>query len=181
MMMDILSFGFYCDDDDRMNDRAISAPECLFSSCRRYRYSWQIDLPTNLGNGMCAFIGVNPSTADENGPDPTIRRCINYALSWGYGRIAMLNLFAFRSTDPSVMLKEPNPVGADNDRVLRLVGESADIVVAAWGNHGLHMDRWRVVCEIFPVLHALKITGAGMPCHPLYLKSDLKPFVWRTS
>lgn len=48
------------------------------------------------------FIGLNPSTADETQDDPTVRRCIRYAQSWGYGALYMTNIFAFRATDPRV-------------------------------------------------------------------------------
>ncbi|HDR1569813.1 TPA: DUF1643 domain-containing protein, partial [Pasteurella multocida] len=78
-----------------MNNNAI------FSDCGTYRYVlwriWDTLLP------RITFIGLNPSTADESNDDPTIRRCINFAKKWGYGGIYMVNLFAYRSTDKSVI------------------------------------------------------------------------------
>ena len=148
---------------------------CAFSPCRRYRYVWETDVLPEVGKGLCAFVGLNPSTADESGPDPTVRRCMNYAARWGYGRFVMLNLFAFRATDPRVMLAETNPVGEENDSFLFGCGLDADLVVAAWGNHGLHRGRWEEVIMLIPGLHALKITKMGQPSHPLYLKGDLTP------
>ncbi|GHX72979.1 hypothetical protein VCSRO16_3593 [Vibrio cholerae] len=66
------------------------------SKCRKYRYAlwrtWDSDKP------FAMFIGLNPSTADEKNDDPTLRRCINFAKSWGYGGVCMANLFAFRAT-----------------------------------------------------------------------------------
>ena len=41
-----------------------------------------------------SFIMLNPSRADAEVNDPTITRCINFALSWGYGRLEVVNLFA---------------------------------------------------------------------------------------
>ena len=71
-----------------------------FSPCRRWRYTllrrWE---PANLI--VVAFIGLNPSTADETLDDPTIRRCIGFAKAWGAGGMYMLNLFGWRSTDPA--------------------------------------------------------------------------------
>jgi len=78
-----------------------------FSPCRTFRYSlWHQWGDDSLGYAM--FIGLNPSTADETLDDPTVRRCINFARDWGYGALCMTNLFAFRSTDPSVMKAHPD-------------------------------------------------------------------------
>ena len=86
-----------------------------FSPCRRYRYTlwrdWNPLLPDNV---YAMFIGLNPSTADETNDDPTIRRCINFAKSWGCDSFCMTNIFAFRATDPKVMIAEPEPVGIDH-------------------------------------------------------------------
>lgn len=155
------------------------AIRCEFSPGRLFRYTWETDVLPEPGKGLCAFIGLNPSTADENGPDPTVKRCMEYAKRWGYGRFLMLNLFAFRSTDPKVMLSAPHPIGSDNDLYLRERGINADLVVAAWGNHGLHRDRWITVYEMIPCLHVLTLTQKGQPHHPLYLRGDLQPVRWQ--
>ena len=70
------------------------------SLCRTYRYS----LTREWGSGLAVlFIGLNPSTADETLDDRTIRRCIAFARDWGYARLHMANLFAFRATEPRDM------------------------------------------------------------------------------
>lgn len=103
--------------------------DVVFSDCRKYRFAlwrvWDDSLPRVM------FIGLNPSTADESDDDPTLIRCIRYAKSWGYGGICMANLFAFRATDPKVMLSAKDPVGADNDRWLLELSQSSGLVVAA--------------------------------------------------
>ena len=147
-----------------------------FSPCRKYRYAlwrvWDESLP------VCMFIGLNPSTADEVEDDPTIRRCINFAKSWGYGSLVMANLFAFRATDPKVMKAEPFPVGANNDYYLEELASKSSMIVAAWGNHGAHLKRADQVKALLPNLHCLKVTGTGQPSHPLYLKADLQPITF---
>lgn len=124
------------------------------------------------------FIGLNPSTADETEDDPTIRRCIAFAKGWGYDSLCMTNLFAFRSTDPSVMLAEPDPIGLENDAHLLEMARGAGIVVAAWGTPGGHLGRDTAVRQLIPNLHYMRLTKDGHPGHPLYLPGDLVPIQW---
>lgn len=123
-----------------------------------------------------AFIGLNPSTADATLDDPTIRRCVGFAKAWGAGTLLMTNLFAYRATDPAALSKARDPIGPCNDEWLERVVGAADIVVAAWGNHGRLMNRASQVQGLFPGrLHALALTQTGMPKHPLYLSTSHRP------
>jgi len=152
-----------------------------FSPCGRYRYTlrrrWLV------GRGSILWILLNPSTATAETDDPTIRRCIRFAQSWGYQRMALANIFALRSTDPRGLLDVDDPVGPENDRYLKLlVGQRHDIVVCAWGVHGVILDRGTQVADMLSKhqdLHALTTTKDGHPRHPLYLKSELQPRLWR--
>lgn len=147
-----------------------------FSPCRTWRYSlsriWSSKLPPVL------FIGLNPSTADETLDDPTIRRCMRFAKSWGYGGIHMANIFAFRATKPEDMKAAVDPVGPDNDLVIAELVKGCPLAIAAWGVHGAFGDRWRIVAAMIPELHCLGLTKDGHPKHPLYLKADTKPERW---
>jgi hypothetical protein len=87
----------------------------------------------------------------------------------------MLNLFAWRSTDPSVLSEVDDPVGPDNDAHLFEVAQSARCVVAAWGNHGNLLDRANRARAMLPGLHGLKLNKSGEPAHPLYLPARLNP------
>ena len=124
------------------------------------------------------FIGLNPSTADEKNDDPTIRRCISYAKAWGYDGLCMANIFAFKATEPKVMLSEMDPVGPDNDRYLVELADKASLVIAAWGTLGGHMDRANKVRSMIDGLHYLRLTKDGHPGHPLYLPKNLSPTEW---
>jgi hypothetical protein len=152
----------------------------VFSYDRRYRYVlWrQWDL---CNSKYVQFVALNCSTADELQDDPTVRRCINFAKEWGFGALCMTNLFAFRATDPRVMKAEKEPVGPENDAWLKRCAEDAGIIVAAWGNHGAHLNRGVVVSELLSNLHCLGVTSSGHPKHPLYLKSTCKPWPWTKS
>lgn len=151
-----------------------------FSDDRKYRYTlwreWNSILGVTTERKICTFIGLNPSTADETEDDPTIRRCIQFAKDFGCNALCMLNLFAFRATDPKVMLAEPDPVGfALNDWYIRNVTSYSNIVVAAWGTNGGHLDRDKQVVALVPNLQCLRVTKDGHPAHPLYLPKDLRP------
>jgi hypothetical protein len=149
-----------------------------FSPCRTYRYLLTRKWDVRKYSAM--FIGLNPSTADENIDDPTIRRCIQYAKDWGYGGLIMANLFAFRATDPSVMMDADDPIGSDNDYWLRDAASRAGIGVAAWGVHGKLLKRNQHVLNMVPGLHYLRLTKDGHPGHPLYLPKNLKPIPFAT-
>lgn len=151
-----------------------------FSLCGAFRYElWRNSI---FGAGTCVFIGLNPSTADADKDDPTIRRCINFAHGWGFERLMMLNLFAFRATDPAVMMAHPSPVGGDNDEFLRSRAQAANLVVAAWGVHGHWQGRGGRVRAMLAregvKLHHLGLTRCGQPKHPLYLKGTTRPEPW---
>jgi hypothetical protein len=145
-----------------------------FSGCRQYRYGlwrvWDINKPRVM------FIGLNPSTADETADDPTIRRCINFAKLWGYGGLYMTNLFAFRATNPKVMMAWREPVGVDNDEALIRYRDKSALIIAAWGACELAIDRGGVVAQLLGTdLHCLGRTQSGAPRHPLYVKADTPP------
>lgn len=147
----------------------------VISADLKYRYAlwrrWEIDGPFVL------FIGLNPSTADATEDDPTIRRCVNFAKSWGFSAMYMANLFAYRATDPKDMKAVENAVGACNDDWLRYLARCADTIVGAWGAHGTYQGRGQAVIKLlmpFDVRH-LGTTSNGNPKHPLYLPKTLKP------
>lgn len=161
-----------------MTDQSLSTKAAVLSDCRRYRYSlsrWWGE-PT-LGYAM--FIGLNPSTADEVEDDPTIGRCVSFARHWGYGGLVMVNLFAYRATNPAEMMAADEPVGVDNDKHLLALARDARIIVAAWGNKGAYQGRDITIRALMPSLHALTVTAAGQPGHPLYLPKTLVPIPYQ--
>lgn len=145
----------------------------VLSPCTNYRY--RLTRRWSTGQGTVVFIGLNPSTADERNDDPTILKCIRFAKSWGYAELCMLNLFAWRSTDLSVLSLVDDPVGPDNDAHLFEAAQSARCVIGAWGNHGNLLDRSNRVRSMLPDLHGLRLNKNGEPSHPLYLPARLKP------
>lgn len=148
-----------------------------FSRCGLYRYSltrvWDEALPR-----VC-FCMLNPSTADAEVNDPTVRRCVGFALDRGFGSLDVVNIFALRSTDPAGLRRVGDPVGPRNDAAIVRAVARASLVVAAWGNHGELLGRGRAVESILKRatpdpcgLRHFGRTAAGEPRHPLYLRAD---------
>jgi hypothetical protein len=148
-----------------------------FSRNRRYRYC--LTREWNANSHPLVFIGLNPSTADEKNDDPTIRRCVGFARAWGYGGIVMLNLFAYRATDPYDMILTPDPIGPRNNQEL-LNWTDREFVVAAWGTHGAFKNRDIDVWNLLQPrrIYTLGLTKNGHPKHPLYLPSTAVPILW---
>jgi hypothetical protein len=124
------------------------------------------------------FVMLNPSTADASEDDPTIRRCIGFARSWGFARLVVANLYAFRATDPRELWVADEPVGPENDRWLWELSYDAHEVIAAWGatRHPGGQERVREVLMALGSPHdstrCLGQTKELHPRHPLYLKRD---------
>jgi hypothetical protein len=142
-----------------------------FSHCGSYRYQ----LVRQWGNlNTVMFIGLNPSTADEKEDDPTIRRCVGFANEWGYGRLFMANVFAYRSTDPKILKSCDDPVGEFNDYWLGEMAKFSGLVVACWGVHATLHDRDKQVKKAIPNMKCFGLTKEGHPKHPLYLPKETK-------
>jgi hypothetical protein len=148
-----------------------------------YRYT--LSRSWDYGNGTVNFIMLNPSTATAEVDDPTIRRCTQFARAWGYRRLVVTNLFAYRATDPAELRRVADPVGPENDWHLRYCAQhEAERVVLAWGAHGGYRKRDESVLALLakhlPRIEpaCLGVTKAGAPRHPLYLSAStpLQPY-----
>ena len=133
-------------------------------------------------NGSVLWIMLNPSTATDTQLDPTLRRCLGYTQAWGFSRMDICNLFAYRSTSPEAMLDAAKSgidiVGPRNDEYIIHQAAEADLVMCGWGKDGNYAGRAKHVMDLirdWTKLHALNTNIDGSPCHPLYLRSDLKP------
>ena len=156
-----------------------------FSACGRYRYTLERrwDGKPFGSPGVCAWLMMNPSTADEQVDDPTVRRVRDFSRRWGYGAMVVLNAFALRATKPAMLLEAEDPVGPENDAAITRWATQAEKVIAAWGLPPKQL-RWRSLdvatllarAEVKPL--ALKITQSGQPSHPLYLAGDTMPVPW---
>lgn len=160
-----------------------------FSPCRKYRYELRRTWKPRAR--VMVFVGLNPSTADERTEDPTIRRILGFADDWGFGTLVMLNVFAFRSTDPKLLhdraARGREVVGPENDETIRRTFEvhRKDKLVIGWGANGRLLERGRDVASMALALHrrpeCFGLTANGQPKHPLYLAASTKPLRYSTA
>lgn len=167
-------------------------PAAVISQCGVYRY----ELRRNIGSlftrsTRVCFVMLNPSTADGHHDDPTIRRCMGYARSWGHSELVVVNLFGYRATDPRQLTEAHargvDVVGPSNDHHIRTACRGVAVVVCAWGARGGLLGRDAAVLRMLraldrqggPAVCALRLTKAGAPSHPLYLPAALTPVPWR--
>lgn len=153
-----------------------------------YRYS--LERYWAMGPAL-SFIMLNPSTADHTKDDPTIRRCVSFAVGLGYSGLVVYNLFAYRTPSPAVLMAMmqagEDVVGPKNDAILANVLSDAALhvrpVIVGWGNAlppKVMAERvdWLKSLPGSESLHSLGTTKSGAPRHPLYLPGDARPHYW---
>lgn len=147
----------------------------VFSRDQLYRYllwrRWSLHLP------VLVFTMLNPSVANAIEDDRTITRCRGFANDHSYGGIAVVNAFGFVSTKPKVMFAAADPVGPDNDAIIRQVVANADVVLAH-GPPAAHLGRDVTLLVLMQSVgartHVLRLTSSGYPEHPLYLPKSCR-------
>jgi hypothetical protein len=157
----------------------------VISDCLTYRYRlWR---RWSEGSRV-VFVMLNPSTASAAVDDPTIRKCVGFAKRYGYGALEVVNLFAYRATDPADLRQAGFLIGPENDDHIRAACSETTQAICAWGaNVDTDVARHRAqhVHELLTSLAmqpmALGFTKSGQPSHPLMLPYDrpLQPWAVR--
>lgn len=154
----------------------------VISDCGQYRYMLQRDGDLTATKGPAVFIMLNPSTADAELDDATIRRCRGFAQAWRCDGLVVVNLYAYRARDPRFLWKSNlDPVGPENNAHIARTAAGAGEIVCAWGAEA-KVNR---VAEVVAILTAagarlkcLGVTKSGAPRHPLYVKASQDPVDW---
>lgn len=179
---------------------ATVARRAWLSPCGSYR--WTLERSWASGKGHVLFIGLNPSTADHQVDDPTVRRWMHFASYWGFGGFVAVNLYPYRSSNPAELRRWANweangpdwyarDAMQDNVSVIRTEAARASLIVPCWG--AIAWDEgWMeyVVEEIFcstnlAEIHCLGETASGAPMHPMArgqhrIPDDRQPILWRS-
>lgn len=149
-------------------------------------YRYRLDRVVGTGRATMAVIMVNPSTADHESDDPTIRRLVGFAERMRFGRLVVGNLFAFRATDVGRLRDADDPVGPENDRHLEAILNYASVAVAGWGRRDKLpvplRQRWIAIADMALRLRVpIQCWGTaddGHPRHPLFVPYDEPLRAW---
>lgn len=149
----------------------------VISDCGRYRYWLERQC---RGDGATAIVMVNPSTADAEQDDATIRKLRGFGDRNWWGRLIVVNLFAWRATDVRELGRVNDPVGIDNDYWIGRLNNIADRVICAWGPVSKQPRAYRRVraARVLGILDAIPTFSIGEPAqcgnpkHPLMLGYD---------
>lgn len=154
-----------------------------FDATGQYRYWLKREWATD--KAAIALIMLNPSRADHRQDDPTLRRCISLAQHWQFGRLTVVNLFAYCTASPKILQAAAQPIGSDNDQHILDACHTASQIVLAWGNGGtLHQRDQAVLKLLKPFRDRLYCIGhnqTGQPRHPLYVPRQTSLQRWEES
>jgi len=158
-----------------------------FSEDRVYRYKlWRHWGPESEPSKVACFCMLNPSTANENDLDPTLRRCVAFAKSWSCTGMVVVNLFAVVSADPTILLTQEDAIGdtprnttlgriVTNTNIILQEVEQSHVLMLGWGAFPEAVGRAKQVFEMLEKYGAapqcLGTTQSGAPKHPLYVAS----------
>lgn len=139
-------------------------------------YRYHLSRTWDLTKPRLTFVMLNPSTADGQADDPTIRRCIGFARRLNCGSLEVVNLYALRSASPQALWTARDPIGPENDSFIEQTArENNTLIICAWGNDAKPQRAEEVKALLRKagcVPACFGTTQLGQPRHPLYLRSD---------
>ncbi len=145
----------------------------ILSPCTKYRYllsrEWE-----QTEKGTCLFVMLNPSTADASQDDATIRRCVFFASKFGCNRLEVVNLFAYRATNPKDLpVSRREARGPENVKHIEEAVRRASTIIIAWGAHDTRGEHESVLWVLRSTsrrsVWCLGLTKEGAPRHPCRL------------
>lgn len=153
----------------------------IFSSCGNYRYRlWRIWDKTKP---IVGFVCLNPSTANSDANDPTVRRIKGFTNKWRYGGFILINLYSLISTNPKALISTMFPLGPLHRKHVQYACWRCDYIVCAWGTFPEAQKMVNTTINTLKHyghdrLYAIKLSKDNIPMHPLYLKYTEKPIVY---
>ncbi|MEE3035291.1 MAG: DUF1643 domain-containing protein [Bacteroidota bacterium] len=142
----------------------------ILSDDRKHRYL--LSRIWNQNNENILFIMLNPSSADEDLDDRTTKKIIRFSKKWGFGGLYICNLYTYRTSSPKKLFSlAKNKRGSNKDEIKKHAKKCSKVVYA-WGNKE-KVPSWLNEMVLNPTY--IELSKEGVPKHPLYLKSNLRP------
>lgn len=129
----------------------------------------------NLNKPSLLYIMFNPSIADDEVDDPTIRRLISFSRTYNYGGFYVANLYTYITPNPKIIDTSVG-IKKNNFKIIKNLTNKVDDVVYAWGNSIVEPSELRNLITS-PLCFGKNINGS--PKHPLYLSSKSKLIKFR--
>jgi len=147
----------------------------IISECGRYRYELRRSVQRH-GFKACVIM-VNPSTADAEIDDATIRKIKGFAKGFQWSEFIVVNLFAYRATDVNELRSVSDPIGELNNLYTIDAMMRSDIVMVAWGASAklpTHLrKRYQFIVDSLAAMnkpaYCLGVCADGHPKHPLMI------------
>ena len=157
----------------------------IISPCGQYRY--RLEREVGMNGLTFAYFGINPSTADAQLDDATVRKWIGFTKVNGGRRFIVGNVFAFRSTDVKALMRADDPIGSENRAHLMQIAADADVLVPCWGDTkkvtgALRHAFGHLFVELIATGKPVKtfgLTAGGDPKHPLMLGYNTELVEWK--
>lgn len=174
--------------------RSLARPAANISTCGKFRYNLTRDWSESPTTPIALWVMLNPSTADHEMDDPTIRRCVDFSKRFECGRLEVVNLFAYRASDPAELYEDEDLAKSthndvDNQRAVFEAVErctaSGGRIIVAWGAEKIATQSAipkYVLGTVFSntlELWCLGTTKSRAPKHPLYIKAETPLERWR--
>ena len=158
----------------------------ILSPCGMYRY--RLERTVAMTGPVYAFFGINPSTADANLDDATVRKWIGFCKRWGASRFIDGTVWPLRTPDVKLLSTATRwlDIGRENQRHILDMAKEADVLVPCWGDRAkvprtMHNELDELLALLLstgkPVMH-FGLTKGGDPKHPLMLGYDTKLIPW---
>jgi hypothetical protein len=125
------------------------------------------------------WVLLNPATGDtDKRRRQTLGRCVNWSRAAGRSGLIIVNLFAYRHTQPRMLRTVEDPIGPCNDDVLQRMTSAGARTVVAWGGTGRLRGRSAHVGPLLDSPLCLGTTRSGEPRHPSRVSSTVAFVPW---
>ena len=162
-----------------------------------HRYFYRKVFNTNLKDKMLTFIMLNPSNADQNKPDQTIKNIEEITRNNSYNGFQIVNLFSYRTPSQKCLIDKIeklkiSPDDSFNEKNLKYLKYIKGDVVLAWGSNAKSICNkyekgyYNKVLDILKknechlYTYASSLNKDGSPKHPGSMSYNKLDFIYKS-